>query len=316
MTTPVQYTTGLIGTPALADILGFDDDIQDSDSLGGQRLRIAAAHRSLPPFPGFSWATPEKAAQSEKHAVVHANGVIHAFKAQPISALRDLTGDQTRLFATFPEFDHYGDREDAECIGPLLGELTAPRVEWPEGDGPKIFASLRPDTSHVREILTALAAMTARVFCAVTRPQLEIYRKGHIRYSLGPVDLQSLLDADLCITHGAEGTMMRCLMAGVPQLILPWYVETYMAARRIEAEGLGMLERSPDPRSVQGVIERLTSDTPIHQNAKAFSVRRTATRHDGPADSVVRIVTHEVGTALRTQAPAPHESALCAAGAA
>jgi len=288
--------------------------------LVGNGFELPPLTDPLLPFPGFSWATSEKAAQAEGLAVDNANEAIGAFKGQPISALRDLTMDQTCLFATFPELDHYGERRDAEYVGPLLGKLTAPRVEWPEGDGPKIFACLRPDTSHVKVILTALTTMTARVVCVAsgfTMPQLEIYRNKHIRYSLGPMDLQPLLDADLCITYGAEGTMMWFLMAGVPQLILPWHVETYMAARRVEAAGLGStLERSLDAWSVQDLIERLTGDTPVRNSAKAFAVRHTTTTHDSSADLIVRIVTRGVRTAWRTQAPVPHESVSCVAGAA
>lgn len=291
--------------------------------LVGNGFELPPLTDPLPPFPGFSWATSEKAAQSEKLALANANGVISAFKGQPISALRDMTIDQPRLIATFPELDHYGERKDAEYIGPLLGKLNAPQVEWPEGEGLKIFACLRPDTSHVNEILTALAAMTARVVCIAagfTVMQLETFRKDHIRWSLGPVNLEPLLDADLCISYGAEGTMMRFLMAGVPQLISPWHVETYMAARRIEAARFGStLERALDTRSILEVIERLMGDTVVCNNVMAFTLRCTARAHDCPADSIAQIVTdgtQRVGTAWRSGASPPFEPTACAAGTA
>ena len=117
--------------------------------LVGNGFELPPTTDPLPPFPGFSWATPDKAAQSERLAVTNANEVLTAYRSAQIAALRDLVMDQIRLFATFPELDHYGERVDARYIGPLWGRLIGPRVDWPDGNGPKVFACLRPDTSHV-----------------------------------------------------------------------------------------------------------------------------------------------------------------------
>jgi len=204
--------------------------------------------------------------------------MLNAFKQVPITALRDLVMDQIRLFATFPELDHYGERKDAEYIGPMLDPINAPRADWPEGEGPRIFACLRPDTSCVKEILEALGAITARVVCVAsgfTPMQLEPFRRDHVRYVSGPVDLAPLLDANLCITYGAEGTMMRFLMATVPQLISPWHVETYMAARRIESTGLGSALSSPLSRiALEQRIQRMADDSTMRSRVTAFAARR------------------------------------------
>jgi UDP:flavonoid glycosyltransferase YjiC (YdhE family) len=245
--------------------------------LIGNGFELPPMTDPLPPFPGFSWATPEKAAQSERLAVTNANGVLGIFHSPPIVALRELVIDGTRLFVTLPDLDHYGERADAQYIGPLLGKLHAPRVDWPVGQGPKIFACLRPDTSYVHGILSALAAMTARVVCSATgftKAQLEPYRGNHIRFALVPVELQPLVDADLCITYGAEGTMMTFLMAGVPQLIVPWHVEAFLMARRIEAKGLGStIAGVLVDQAASRTIEHLASNVLLRKTADAFAAR-------------------------------------------
>jgi UDP:flavonoid glycosyltransferase YjiC (YdhE family) len=252
--------------------------------LVGNGFELPPLTDPLPPFPGFSWATPEKAAQSEQLAVVNANSELRAFKGPAVPALRDLVLERRRLFATFPELDHYGARDDAHYIGPLLGHLDLPRVDWPEGDGPKIFVCLRPDTNHVKHILAALSQITARVVCVATgfaRASSDLVPKGHIRYSSRPVDLDALQDAELCITYGAEGTMMRFLLAGVPQLIAPWHVETYMAARKVEAAGCGAaLEAQSEAIGIGAQIESLAGDCLLRRKARAFAERNAGGRHE------------------------------------
>jgi UDP:flavonoid glycosyltransferase YjiC (YdhE family) len=268
--------------------------------LVGNGFELPPLTDPLPAFQGFSWALPEKAAESETLAVSSANGVLRAFRRPSIVALRDLVMDEIRLFATFPDLDHYGEREDAEYIGPLMGELMAPSVDWPEGEGPKIFACLRPDTSHVQEILGALAAMSARVVCIASGfaiSQLQPYRRQHIRYSLGPVDLQPLLDANLCITYGAEGTIMKFLLAGVPQLISPWHVEAFMAARAIELVGLGF-EFHGARDEVAEYIRFAATDAELHKHVSAFARQNTTAQ---------RSAAHtKVSDTLKQDANCPH----------
>lgn len=245
--------------------------------LMGNGFELPPATDPLPAFPGFSWATPAKAAESEGIAVANANVVLGSFRGQPITALRDLVLGQVRLLATFPELDHYGERLDARYVGPLLGDLTAPRIGWPRVEGPKIFACLRPDTPQVGLILSALAHMRACVICVATGfapDQLAALKVPHVRHVSGPVDLPHLKNADLCITYGAEGTMLRFLLAGVPQLLLPWHVETYMAARKLSSAGLGQsLLGKTTSAEVEDAVLALVSDAKAHERTADFARR-------------------------------------------
>jgi UDP:flavonoid glycosyltransferase YjiC (YdhE family) len=232
----------------------------------------------LPPFPGFSWATVDVAARSERRAVGNANKLLRAAKASTVAALRDILGEGPRLFATFPVLDHYGERADGWYIGPLRGALSnTTRLDWPEGEGPRVFASLRPDTSRVHAILSALASIRARVVCVspdFREAEIAHHRGPHIRFAARPVDLPALGKADLSVTYGAEGTGMHFLLAGVPQIISPWHVEAYMGARRIQAAGFGItLEGSHTATSVADCIVRACTDPTICTNTETFGAR-------------------------------------------
>jgi UDP:flavonoid glycosyltransferase YjiC (YdhE family) len=246
--------------------------------LIGNGFELPPLTDPLPPFPGFSWANFEKAQSSERLAVSNANAVLRAYHRPAMTALRDVLDVETRLFVTFPDLDHYGRRADAQYIGPLLDALPGtPITDWPEGSGPRIFVALRPDTSHLQLILGALAASPARVICValgINKAFLAPFFKSHMRFGPQPVQLNNLLGADLCISYGAEGTIMKFLSAGVPQLIVPWHVEAFMAGRRIEAAGLGLtVESPPTVETILSRIDRLSSDATIHSNLDAFRAR-------------------------------------------
>jgi UDP:flavonoid glycosyltransferase YjiC (YdhE family) len=259
--------------------------------LIGNGFELPPLTDPLPPFPELPWATQERAAVAEKAIVTIANRVLEPFTKAPLSALCDMYADQVRLFATFPELDHYGARQDATYIGPLLRHLTQPQIKWPRGTGPKIFACIKPDTSRVAEILFTLSNMNGRVVCVASgfaTSTLQPYMKGHIHYSFDAIDISSLRDADLCISYGAEGTMIQFLLAGVPQLIAPWYVEAFMAARKIESNRLGLTAKIPDNASIAFLIDTLLTDTTFRNCAGAFARRYSNSSTGNAVNSLIR----------------------------
>jgi len=234
----------------------------------------------LPSFPGFAWASADTAAKAERQAVANANTVARAYKGSELSSLSSLVAGQKRLFATLPELDHYGEREDVEYIGPLLGKSDARQVTWPEGQGPRIFATLKPDTNNVKEILEALATLESRVVCVAmgfSPESLAAYCRPHILLSQAFVDLELLRDADLCITYGAEGTMLTFLLAGVPQLMYPWHVEAFMAGRKMQTAGVGLsIEKVQTATDVLGSIRRLLDHGDYKRRATELAIKYSA----------------------------------------
>jgi UDP:flavonoid glycosyltransferase YjiC (YdhE family) len=243
----------------------------------------------LPPFPGLSWATAEKATTSERIAVKHANQVLKRFDKAELRGLSELFREATRLYVTFPELDPYGVRRSADYIGPILPAPTRAKVDWPQGSL-RIFASLRPDTAHAETILEALKASEAAVIAftpGFTPQPWQRYDGGRIRFISQLVDLPRLApETDACVSYGAEGTVVTFLLAGVPQLLSPRPVEAHMAARQIEALGaavvLGGIETA---HSVTDSLQRVCK-APFKKRAVEFAYRRREYRPEEVADQI------------------------------
>lgn len=217
-------------------------------------------------------------------------------------ALRALLNSQGALFVTLPELDHYGERRGQRYIGPLLANFKAPVIQRPVGgSGRKVFACVRSDTAHVTEILAALKSLDASVICVAlgfSEAQLGPYRAAQVTFVRHLVDLSPMTsEADLCLSYGAEGTMLSFLLAGVPQIVSPQQVEAHMAAQRIESQGLGLALRGPQSAmTIERGIETVLSNLEIAERARHFGDRHAGAREYAVRETVYAI-EHEIADA-------------------
>ena len=113
--------------------------------------------------------------------------------------------------------------------------------------------------------------ITAEARAVISFP---VFTCPHIRFTSRPVDLEHLVYGDACVSYGAEGTVATFLLAGVPQLISPWHVEAYMAARRVEALGAAVVLRGEQTvPSVMASLVKVCTDVEIRRGAQELSHR-------------------------------------------
>jgi UDP:flavonoid glycosyltransferase YjiC (YdhE family) len=259
----------------------------------GNGFELPPASAPLPPFPGFSWATQEQATESEGVVVRNAAATARCFGRRGIESLREIFDASHSLCVTFPELDHYGSRSTLRYVGPLATKLTRKIVSWPEQYCErKVFVCLRPDTVHAAPILSAVGMLRASVVCVALgfEPKsLESHRSENVVFSNVPVDLSQLVhEADACVSYGAEGTMASFLLGGVPQLVSPQQVETYMALRRLEEQALALgLRGQQSAESVAEAIETICSSPALSASAQQF---RDRNRYHTADQSLANIV--------------------------
>ena len=232
------------------------------------------------PLPSFRpWESiPDSALQrAEDLLIEQINIVLTGHGHSAVQQLWDLYAGHPLLMTCFPEFDHFGPREEATYVGHAV-HLPAARQAHFETDRPHVIVYLRSTIPHVESVFAALQQVEAEVLCIVPDMPAEWLGKYHrLRFQTNPVDLQALLlHADLMIAHGT-GTLSAAVAAGVPVLMVPHVIENYLASTALERQGLGILLRKREsiPHCLALVQELLGNER--YRNA----AQKLAARHAG-----------------------------------
>jgi len=211
------------------------------------------------------------------------NTVLRGSAALPLRRVADLFDRDNLLLATFPELDHYGARRGGRYIGPIFADAEGQAPAWPAGEGPRVFAYLRP-APCVPGVLEALDKCAARV--------LGVMPGGPAGFHREPLALRKLDPApQFAVTYGGHGTTAALLLRGVPLLIMPNYVEQLLVARRVARLGAGIV-LAPDatPAAIARAITAIQSPAYMHA-ARHFADRHTGYRPEHAIASVVSTLT-------------------------
>lgn len=198
-----------------------------------------------------------------------------------LERLCDLLEAEETLLCTFAELDHYPSREGARYDGPAFNCDDGADPYWPEPVEKRVFGYLHPDTQHLETALAQLSAESAAFLWVVPGIRTELRRKfetRRFRFAEAPCRLERVLrQCDAAITNAGHGTTAALLLAGVPLLAVPRYLEQYVVARNVERLGAGLLLEShcgvPDYASA---LRRLLEGGACAAAAQAFAEKYAA----------------------------------------
>lgn len=248
--------------------------------------------------PWDSMVTPEVVARREAAVVATVREALGRCGLPTIEHAWQVLESELDLLRTLPELDHYADRgpPDARTIyaGPSFSLDAGEAVEWPDGAGPRIFAYLRPGSTHCRPMLQALTKARARVLAAVPGLPSEPARAlaaRHVRVVPRPVRLRGLREGcELAIGHGGHGTLAAFALAGVPQLLLPNRLEQLLAAGRLEQAGAGVVPPPGDAPRYAALLERALRPE-LRHGAQALAARHPGMTLERQTAAVVDALT-------------------------
>lgn len=235
------------------------------------------------PFPDLRyWSAPEttrdELQEDEEIIRDRINQLLARDRLSQISALSDLYADvDERFLLTFRELDHYPKRRDATYWG-LWSMDTGYKPDWPAGKY-RIFAYLKPPAANWRltDLLTFLknSRFASVVHVAGVEPRrLEEFQTEQLRFASKPVDiLHAARHCDMAILHGNAGSVTALLLAGVPQVNLPLFVEQLILSRRVEDLGAGLCANPGQPKQYWAGVLEVLKNGHYRDAARMFSCR-------------------------------------------
>lgn len=232
------------------------------------------------PLPALVGELDAAALADEARALDHANRALETVGGPVMDRLADLYDVALRVVRTWPEFDHYPDRDDTDFV-PSLAQLAGAAPSWPDAPGPKVFAYLYPGPM-LAPVLTVLARRRLSALIVVERLSEQVigkYRGSTLALTDTPCDLaQVTRQADLALLNANHSTTLALLQGGCPVLLLPQQLEQAIFAQRVAALGAGRVVSEPQQTAVDIGLEALLQDR--RYRTAAHDLARRHAGHD------------------------------------
>jgi UDP:flavonoid glycosyltransferase YjiC (YdhE family) len=206
----------------------------------------------------------------------------------PLERFHGGISERLTLVGTLPQLE-YPRRwpPGAHVTGPLFFELDAEPVEIPEGPGPLVVVAPStaqdPECRLLRVALGALADLPVRVLATTNRhePDEPIAVPDNALLTEWLPYSQTMPQADLVISHGGHGTVVRALSYGVPVLCCPAVGDMAENGARVTWSGTGLSvpRRLLSPGAVSLAARRILSGSVFRR--RAGEIREWSARNDG-----------------------------------
>ena len=218
----------------------------------------------------------ENLRRDEHRVSQRVNRVLAAWGEAPVEYVSQLYHpvDETFL-TTFPELDHYPNRNGAEYWGvwPVTGG-AAP--VWPPGDGKKVYAYLKPFPAR-GSLLALLSELRCPTLVYLDRSDPKLQKRfqsstlSFARRRLDPAEVAQ--QCDLAILNAGHGTTAAMLMAGKPILQLPIYLEQTLNAAATARLGAGLSAGVTRPEEIAVKLMALLCSEDHAEAARRFAGR-------------------------------------------
>jgi hypothetical protein len=235
----------------------------------------------LAPLPDLCpWMGPASIdlARHEDSVLDRVNRLLMADGLAPLDRFSQLYADVDESFLmTFRELDHHTGRGDARYWG-SWAPSTGIEPDWPGGNSPRVFAYLKSSGRpfQLEPALAALRELPVRTLAYISRPGKNVLalQSNSLRICSEPVCLAAALEGcDLAVLNGTAGTTTQCLLAGVPVLMIPLYLEQIAFSRRVVEQGAGMMTEPNRLELFAARLTRVLQDRRYRSAARSFAER-------------------------------------------
>jgi MGT family glycosyltransferase len=199
------------------------------------------------------------------------------------------------LVLTSPSFDFPAQLpENVRYVGAVLDDPRwAADEPWapPPGDDPLVLLAMsstfQDQAACLQRVIDALTAMTVRGI-VTTGPALDpkaFRAPSKIAIVASAPHSEVLKHANVVVTHGGHGTVVRSLAAGVPLVVMPQGRDQADNAARVIARGAGVkIKATVDPDTIAAAVRHVLDDPSYREAAARLG---QAIRADAESDALI-----------------------------
>ena len=251
---------------------------------------------NVTPFPAFPMlkklTTGEKLFFEERQLLAGINVALAKHRIVPLKNLAQIFHDVAgQIFRALPEFDHYQNRGPASFLG-LPPDPPRELTTWPPGDGPRVFAYLKPFLA-LETLLTELQqrGLPTIVACDGITKDLQIkYTSETMRFVAPTIDVAQMgRESHFAITNANLTTSVRLLLQGCPLMSIPLQLEQSIVALNIRRLGVGLMVRH---NIVEEIVPKLTEmlESTKYREAASDLARKYEGRSDDYVEKAVAVL--------------------------
>jgi len=245
----------------------------------GNGYTIPPAGRPMPPIRPWQDSLEPFSTENEAALLATTNTVLRARDAAEVEHLADILHGDTTFVFSLPLVDPYARYRTVPTLPPFNMPRGIKPTRWGDRRPRGVFLYLPASHARLSMALDAVAAagvaaiayigdLAPTAAAKLSRPGLDV--RGE------PQDFAAVMPAArLVIHHGGLSTAIAALLAGTPQMILPWNLEHLVTARAIEAAGAGhaVPAEGIDAAKLTHAIRRLVDDRDRAARAEAAATR-------------------------------------------
>lgn len=249
----------------------------------GNGFYLPPALTPLPPLLYWLPADRPALARSEARLLATLNAALRGCGGPAAASVTEAILPPETFVQSFAEFDHCYERPRASYLGAYPSAEFGAAPRWPAGPGPRVFAYLDPQIL-LPALLAAVSAAGARL--CLYAPGVDAATMAtapDVAWMPGPVDLkQAAAEADAYLSNANINSMMAFLLAGKPQLVVPYTLEKYLVGRRLEMLGAGLSAPRKAPGDVAAKLRAVLTQRSYRRAAEQF-----AARHAGGSEATL-----------------------------
>ncbi|WP_265522772.1 nucleotide disphospho-sugar-binding domain-containing protein [Oerskovia flava] len=214
----------------------------------------------------------------DRYALAPVNTVRAEYRLGPLATTWGQLGRARRqLVLTSAAFDFPARLPDnARYVGPVLDDPSWAAGPWeaPPGDGPLVLVAMsstfQDHVACLQRIVDALGTLPVRGFVTTgpaVRPDA-LRAPPHVTVVTSAPHGDVLRQADLVVTHGGHGTVMKALAAGLPLVVLHHGRDQADNAVRVTTRGAGVaVRRRASSRTIARAVATVLASEPTRRAA-------------------------------------------------